>query len=131
MSAPTRIELHLKSAQLELEFGQGNVYLLDAEYLRVHSPSAEVRGHGEGEVLQTGKRNVKINNVEMVGTYALKISFSDGHDTGLFTWPYLEELGQNKQEYWEIYLQKLSAAGASRGNDNNACVEFDPKASQN
>jgi len=114
MSTPTRIELHLKSATLELEYPEEGVFVLDAEYLRVHSPSAEVRGHGEGEVLQTGKRQVRLENIEVVGSYALKITFSDGHDTGLFTWKYLLELGQNREEYWAIYLDKLSQAGASR-----------------
>lgn len=114
MSAPSRIELHLKSASLELEFAAGEIYHLDAEYLRVYSPSAEVRGHGEGETLQTGKRGVRINNVEMVGNYALKITFSDGHDTGLFSWSYLEDLCINREAHWESYLDKLRLANASR-----------------
>jgi DUF971 family protein len=115
MSVPTRIELHLKSAKLELEFGKDNGYLLDAEFLRVHSPSAEVRGHGgEGETLQTGKREVRIENIEVVGNYALKITFSDGHDTGLYSWSYLADLCQNKQAYWESYLEKIKLANASR-----------------
>lgn len=117
MSAPRRIELHLKSATLELEFHEGSTFQLDAEYLRVHSPSAEVKGHGEGETLQVGKRNVTIKNVEMVGNYALKITFSDGHDTGLYSWGYLEDLCINREAYWENYLEKLRLANASRDSN--------------
>jgi len=112
---PTEITLHQQSKILEIAFDDGARYKLPAEFLRVHSPSAEVRGHGKGqETLQTGKRNVGIKAVEPVGVYALKIEFDDGHDTGLFTWNYLHELGQYQDALWHDYLGKLQAAGAGR-----------------
>lgn len=99
---------------LKLQFPADN-FVLPSEFLRVHSPSAEVRGHGAGqEVLQTGKRHVCIVGLEVVGHYALKIIFSDGHDSGLFTWAYLQQLGKQQSELWQAYLAKLDAAGASR-----------------
>jgi len=111
---PTDIKLHKKSKSLELIFADGE-FELRAEYLRVHSPSAEVRGHGVGqETLQTNKKFVGIDNIELVGNYALKISFSDGHDSGLFTWAYLHELCINHDTLWESYLTKLANAGKSR-----------------
>lgn len=115
MSAPSKITLHRKSRQLELVFGEVH-YRLDAEYLRVHSPSAEVRGHGQA-VLQTGKQNVGIDSVVAVGNYALKLVFSDGHNSGLYTWGYLEDLARNQDRYWQAYLQALDRAGASRDPD--------------
>lgn len=112
---PTEITLHQKSRSLEIAFDDGARYNLPAEFLRVHSPSAEVRGHGKGqETLQVGKRNVGILSVEPVGQYALQINFDDGHDTGLFSWDYLHELGRNQDGMWQEYLAKLAAAGASR-----------------
>lgn len=112
---PTEITLHQKSRSLEIAFDDGARYNLPAEFLRVHSPSAEVRGHGKGqETLQVGKRNVGIRSVEPVGQYALQINFDDGHDTGLFSWDYLHELGLNQDGMWQEYLAKLAAAGASR-----------------
>ncbi|NCN88246.1 MAG: DUF971 domain-containing protein [Gallionella sp.] len=112
---PTEITLHQQSRILEIAFDDGARYKLPAEFLRVHSPSAEVRGHGKGqETLQTGKHNVGIKAVEPVGVYALKIEFDDGHDTGLFSWNYLHELGQYQDAMWHDYLTKLEAAGASR-----------------
>lgn len=112
---PTEITLHQKSRSLEIAFDDGARYNLPAEFLRVHSPSAEVRGHGKGqETLQVGKRNVGIRSVEPVGQYALQINFDDGHDTGLFSWDYLHELGRNQDGMWQEYLAKLAAAGASR-----------------
>lgn len=112
---PTEIKLHQKSREMELTFSDGSNFRLSYEFLRVHSPSAEVRGHGKGqETLQTGKRNVGIKTVEPVGMYALKIEFDDGHDTGLFSWEYLHELGQYQDAMWHDYLTKLEAAGASR-----------------
>ncbi|MEH6444782.1 MAG: DUF971 domain-containing protein [Oceanospirillaceae bacterium] len=111
---PTDIKLHRKSKSLELTFTDGN-YELRAEYLRVHSPSAEVRGHGVGqETLQVKKRFVGISDIEITGNYALKISFDDDHDSGLFTWDYLYELCVNHDSYWQAYLQKLADAGESR-----------------
>ncbi|RDE18879.1 DUF971 domain-containing protein [Motiliproteus coralliicola] len=109
---PTQIALHLKSKQLELGY-DGDAYRLDAEYLRVHSPSAEVRGHGN-PVLQTGKRDVGLVGVEPSGNYALKLVFDDGHDSGLYSWDYLYELCQNRDRYWQRYLDQLEQAGASR-----------------
>ena len=100
-TTPTAIKLHKKSKSLELTFADGQ-FELRAEYLRVHSPSAEVRGHGIGqETLQVKKKFVGISNIEICGNYALKISFDDGHDSGLFTWDYLHELCQNHDLYWQ------------------------------
>ncbi|NQZ32252.1 MAG: DUF971 domain-containing protein [Oceanospirillaceae bacterium] len=113
-TTPTDIKLHKKSKSLELTFVDGN-FELRAEYLRVHSPSAEVRGHGIGqETLQVKKRFVGISNIEIVGNYALKISFDDGHSSGLYTWSHLHDLSHNEQRYWQLYLDKLAAAGESR-----------------
>jgi DUF971 family protein len=112
---PTGITLHQKSRVLEIAFSDGRTFKLPYEFLRVYSPSAEVRGHGPGqEVLQTGKRNVDIRSVEPVGSYAIQPAFSDGHGTGIFSWDYLYELGETQDELWAQYLDKLKAAGASR-----------------
>jgi DUF971 family protein len=109
------ITLHAVSRTLEISFDDGARYQLPAEYLRVYSPSAEVRGHGAGqEVLQVGKRQVGITALEPVGHYALKITFDDGHDSGLYSWSYLYELGAQQTAYWQDYLNRLAAAGASR-----------------
>ncbi|MEX0963459.1 MAG: DUF971 domain-containing protein [Pseudohongiellaceae bacterium] len=114
-NALTDIKLHKKSAVLELTYADGTSHTLPAEFLRVHSPSAEVRGHGKGqEVLQTGKRQVKISNLESVGNYAIKLVFDDGHDTGIYSWGYLEQLGVEQESLWRSYLDKLAAAKASR-----------------
>jgi DUF971 family protein len=112
---PAGITLHQQSKQFEITFGDGASYRLPFEFLRVYSPSAEVRGHGRGqEVLQTGKQNVNLLGVEPVGTYALKMIFDDGHSSGLYTWEYLYELGQNQDEMWQSYLKQLEVAGKSR-----------------
>lgn len=112
---PAEIKLHKKSASLELIFADGNSFSLSAEFLRVHSPSAEVRGHGVGqEVLQTGKRLVNIKTIEPVGNYAIKLLFDDRHDSGIFSWDYLQELHEQRESLWQTYLDKLSKAGASR-----------------
>jgi DUF971 family protein len=112
---PTEITLHQHSRQLEIAFGDGSRFRLPFEFLRVHSPSAEVRGHGLGqEVLQTGKQDVNVTGVEPVGSYAMKITFDDGHDTGLYSWEYLLHLGQHHDELWKAYLHKMNEAGASR-----------------
>jgi DUF971 family protein len=114
-ASPQDIILHAVSRQLEISFDDGARFTLPAEYLRVHSPSAEVRGHGVGnEVLQTGKQHVAITGLEPVGHYALKIVFDDGHDSGLYSWAYLYELGVKHDQYWQDYLNRLAAAGASR-----------------
>ncbi|MHA7879916.1 MAG: gamma-butyrobetaine hydroxylase family protein [Saccharospirillum sp.] len=113
--APKKITYHKADSELELVWPDGVSHRLSAEFLRVHSPSAEVRGHGVGqEVLQTGKRLVAIVGLEPVGRYALKIVFDDGHDSGLFNWEYLRELGDQHAEYWQAYLDKLADAGQSR-----------------
>jgi len=115
MTTPTEIKLHQKSRVLELHFDDGYECNLTCEYLRVHSPSAEVQGHGPGqEVLQTGKEEVNITQLEPQGNYAVKIHFDDGHNTGLFTWEYLYELGQSYSERWQYYLERLAEAGITR-----------------
>lgn len=112
---PTNVVVHENSKVLELAYENGKNYRLPFEFLRVYSPSAEVRGHGPGqEVLQTGKREVAIVNLEPVGHYALKPTFSDGHDSGLFSWEYLYDLCENQEELWNDYLQRLENAGANR-----------------
>jgi DUF971 family protein len=112
---PTEIKLHRASRVLEITFADGQGFRLPCELLRVYSPSAEVRGHGSGqEVLQVGKSEVGIEAIEPVGTYAVKLVFSDGHDTGLYTWSYLHELGRNRDSLWQAYLDRLRKAGASR-----------------
>ena len=114
MPAPTQIKLHKKSQTLELVFND-QPYTLSSEFLRVLSPSAEVRGHGKGqEVLQTAKKFVEITDITTIGNYAIKLTFSDGHDTGIYSWDYLLELGNNKDSLWQQYLQQLESAGASR-----------------
>lgn len=114
---PSEIQLHKQSRKLELVYGDKH-YLLSAEFLRVHSPSAEVQGHGPGqEVLQVQKENVGISNIEPVGHYAIKIYFDDGHDSGLFSWDYLYELSMHQDEYWQTYLEKLMAEGYERQQD--------------
>jgi len=112
---PTDISLHQASRRLELTFDDGAHGLLSCEFLRVFSPSAEVRGHGAGqEVLQTGKEEVNIDAIEPVGNYAVRLIFSDGHDTGLYSWDYLHELIRNQASLWQTYLDKLAAAGLTR-----------------
>ncbi|MEI6737273.1 MAG: DUF971 domain-containing protein [Pseudomonadota bacterium] len=112
---PTEITLHQKSRELEITFDDGHCFRLSCEYLRVHSPSAEVRGHGPGqEVLQPGKRLVEITKLDPVGSYAIQPTFSDGHDTGLYSWDYLYDLGVNQHNYWQAYLARLDQAGAKR-----------------
>ncbi len=112
---PTDIKLHQQSRKLEISFEDGQIFTLSCEFLRVHSPSAEVRGHSpEQAVLQLGKEQVNIKDIEAVGNYAVKLVFDDGHDTGLYTWDYLYELGSRHTEYWRRYLAALSAAGIER-----------------
>jgi len=112
---PVEIKLHQKSRVLEIGFDDGKSYRLSCEYLRVYSPSAEVRGHGPGqEVLQEGKKEVEIAAIEPVGNYAVKLVFSDGHDTGLYSWDYLYSLGENQPRLWQQYLEKLALAGVNR-----------------
>ena len=112
---PTDIKLHKKTALLELTYSDGGIYSLPAEFLRVCAPSAEVRGHGQGqEVLQVGKLNVKIDKIEPVGHYAVRLRFDDGHDTGIYSWEYLRELALQQQTMWDEYLNRLRKAGERR-----------------
>jgi DUF971 family protein len=112
---PTEIKLHQKSRLMEISFSDGRHFSLSYEFLRVYSPSAEVRGHGPGqEVLQVGKKDVEIKHIEPVGSYAVQPVFSDGHDTGIYSWDYLYRLGENQEQLWGEYLQRMEAAGASR-----------------
>src|SRR5215468_12149630 len=112
---PTEIRLHQKSRVMELAFSDGQRFELSYELLRVYSPSAEVRGHGPGqEVLQAGKRDVSIEQIEPVGMYAVKLVFSDGHDTGIYSWDYLYDLGVKQDANWKTYLARLDKAGKSR-----------------
>lgn len=112
---PTEIKLHQKSRLMEIAFSDGRSFSLPFEFLRVLSPSAEVRGHGPGqEVLQAGKREVDIVSLDPVGSYAVQPTFSDGHATGIFSWDYLYSLGTDQERLWADYLQKLAAAGRGR-----------------
>jgi DUF971 family protein len=112
---PTEIKLHQKSRLLELTFDDGSHFKLPCEYLRVYSPSAEVRGHGPGqEVLQLGKETVNITAIEPVGTYAVALHFDDGHNTGIYSWEYLHDLGTHQDTNWQRYLERLAAAGHKR-----------------
>jgi len=112
---PTEIVLHQKSRVLEIAFSDGKRFRLACEFLRVYSPSAEVRGHGPGqEVLQVGKKDVEITELEPVGAYAVRPKFSDGHDTGIYSWDYFYTLGVNQDEMWRRYLERIDEAGASR-----------------
>ena len=112
---PTEVRLHRVSRVLELAFSDGKRFRLPCEFLRVYSPSAEVRGHGPGqETLQVGKREVAIDELEAVGHYAVRPRFSDGHDSGIYSWDYLYDLGVRHDELWHDYLDRLAAAGGSR-----------------
>jgi DUF971 family protein len=118
MSMPSRVVLPESKDALTLTYSDGQEYTLPAEYLRVYSPSAEVRGHGEGnETLQFGKRLVTINTLEKSGNYALQIVFSDGHDSGIYSWEYLQALAEGYEDRWATYLEKIHSAGLSRDLD--------------
>ena len=115
MPLPQSLTVHAASRVLEIGYSDGKNFRLPFELMRVYSPSAEVQGHGPGqEVLQTGKRDVTIANIEQVGNYAIKPFFSDGHESGLFTWNYLYELGEQQDQLWVAYLARLEAAGVDR-----------------
>ena len=118
---PSEIKLHQKSRRLELIYENGENYSLDFEYLRVYTPSAEARGHGVGqETLQTGKRDVDVERLEPVGTYALRLVFSDGHDSGLYSWDLLYNLGKHHDELWQEYLNQIETQGMSRDIDSTS-----------
>ena len=115
---PTEIKLRQKSRVLDIDFSDGRSFSLSFEFLRVFSPSAEVRGHGPGqEVLQTGKRNVDIVSLDPVGSYAVQPTFSDGHATGIYAWDYLYSLGTDHERLWSDYLQRLADANANRDKE--------------
>lgn len=125
-SVPKGVKLHTRSKELELIYPDQQTFRLSCEFLRVHSPSAEVRGHGPGqETLQTGKLNVSISAVNPVGNYALQLVFDDGHDTGIYSWDYLLHLCQEQTRLWQAYLQRLAEAGASR-DPSVQVVRFEP-----
>jgi DUF971 family protein len=117
---PTEIKLHQKSRLFEIAFDNGERYQLSYEFLRVFTPSAEARGHGPGqETLQVGKRDVAIERIEPVGNYAIRPVFSDGHDSGLYSWDMLYNLGLHHDELWQTYLDRLEAEGKSRDAADN------------
>jgi DUF971 family protein len=121
---PTEIKLHQKSRILEIAFADGKTFQLPCEFLRIYSPSAEVRGHGPGqEVLQIGKKDIEINKIEPVGSYAIQLTFSDGHDTGIYSWDLLYDYGMRQQEMWHHYLKRMAEAGASREPQKPVKVE--------
>ena len=121
MPHPTAINLKTKSRILAIQYDDGSVFDLPCEYLRVYSPSAEVKGHGPGQsVLQIGKEQVNIREIVPVGNYAIRLVFDDGHDTGLYTWDYLYNMGQMKDSMWADYLQALAAAGHERKQDERS-----------
>lgn len=127
MPVPTELSLHLRSKMLGIVLSDGQVFRLPFEYLRVFSPSAEVRGHGPGqETLQVGKRDVVIERLEPVGNYAFRPVFSDGHDSGLYSWGYLFKLIVNQETLWAGYLARLEAAGASRDPDAEVPASLKP-----
>lgn len=116
---PVAINLHQKSRVLEIEYNDGEKFELSCEYLRVNSPSADVKGHGPGqEVLQVGKENVNINEIEPMGNYAIRLIFDDGHETGLYSWDYLYELGMEYENNWMNYLDALKKVGHVRKTDD-------------
>lgn len=123
---PTRIVLHKGSGELEVGYADGSSYRLPAEYLRVHSPSAEVQGHGK-PVLVGGKRNIGIRSVQPVGRYAVKLVFDDGHDTGLYSWDVLADLGQNHARYWASYEERLTKMGMSRDSEVVKLAALQPR----
>ena len=124
---PTGVTLHRRSGELEISYAGGECYRLSCEYLRVFSPSAEVRGHGPGQaVLQTGKRGVGITAIKPVGNYALQLVFDDGHDTGLYAWDYLHALCINRDTWWQDYLDRLDREGVSRDPEVQVVKLVDP-----
>lgn len=128
MLFPTDMSLHKKSRRFDITFDNGKHFEFSFEFLRVFSPSAEVTGHTPDQAkLQVGKRDVDIEQIETVGNYALRFIFSDKHDSGIYSWEYLEEIGDNHDKLWEIYLQSLADAGASRDPNDPANAKFAEK----
>jgi DUF971 family protein len=118
---PSSLTVHVKSKVMEVGYEDGRQFRIPFELMRVYSPSAEVMGHGPGqETLQTGKRHVIIESLEPVGHYAVKPRFSDGHESGIFTWEYIAWLGENQEALWKDYLARLEQAGGSREPDFNS-----------
>ena len=127
---PTEIKLHQQSRLLEIAFSSGERFTLPFEFLRVYSPSAEVRGHGPGqETLQVGKKNIDIAKIEPVGHYAVCLTFSDGHDSGIYSWDYFYELGRQQEAYWKAYLLRMEEAGAAREPKAENPLSLPPAAS--
>lgn len=126
---PSSVVLHKKSRRLELQYRDRDPIILDAEYLRVHSPSAEVRGHHPSQAtLQHGKQQVAIRSLTPAGNYAVQIDFDDGHNSGIYSWEYLYDLGVNHSRYWQHYLEQLDAAGKSRDPNVQVVQLIDPRA---
>lgn len=129
---PSSIVLHKKSRQLELGYADGSQFHLDAEYLRVFSPSAEVRGHHPSQaVLQHGKKHVAIESISAVGNYAIQLNFDDKHNSGIYSWQYLRELADNHDAWWQNYLDQLAAQGKHRDPDVQVVSLFEPPPSEN
>ncbi|MBQ0712984.1 MAG: DUF971 domain-containing protein [Porticoccus sp.] len=125
---PTKIKLHKDDGSLSLDYADGSHFTLTGEYLRIHSPSAEVRGHGKGqEILQHGKKDIKITGLEPSGNYALQITFSDEHDSGIYSWDYLYDLATNHNKYWQNYLTALNEAGKRREAGVQVVQFMEPK----
>lgn len=125
---PSAIELHKQSRILELRYKDGQILKFDAEYLRVYSPSAEVRGHHPSQaVLQHGKKHVELTAITAVGNYAIQLTFNDGHDSGIFSWDYLYDLGKNREQYWQDYLQLLTQEGKTRDPEAQVINLLDPR----
>lgn len=125
MKVPSEILVHSKSRELELVYANDERQSFNFEFLRVLSPSAEVQGHGpDSAVLQVGKQNINLMSIEPVGHYALRLVFSDGHDTGVYSWDYFEKLAQQREQLWAEYLQKLEQADASRDPDDPRNKKF-------
>ncbi|GIZ50880.1 gamma-butyrobetaine hydroxylase-like domain-containing protein [Noviherbaspirillum aridicola] len=119
--SPTALTVHKQSRTLEIAFDSGERFSLPFEFLRVYSPSAEVRGHGQGqEVLQTGMRDVLLTDVQPMGNYAVQLTFSDGHNSGIYSWDYLYAIGQKQAQMWEDYLRQLEGAGYTRESGRDA-----------
>lgn len=124
---PTKIRLSKEDGSLSLEYADGSLFTLSGEYLRVYSPSAEVRGHGPGqEVLQHGKKHIKVTHIKPSGNYGVQLTFSDGHDTGIYAWSYLYDLGNNHAHHWQQYLDRLNAAGKHRDPEVQTVQLIDP-----